>query len=157
MRRLLLLFFVLCTLILHGSCTKVIHTRQVLQSFHTEDDILKQLGPPDEKNQGLGVEEWVYYMGSKPALAQSNKTDTVQNYSNHQNPGTLNRITAHTRFIRFMIDTNKNVVGYKNNGVDLTRKVKQNPILVSLNFMGEVLIGVIVLGLYFGVGNYINW
>ena len=153
----MLLFFVLCTLILHGSCTKVIHTRQVLQSFHTKDDILKQFGPPDEKKQGLGVEEWVYYRDSKPALAQSNKTDTVQNYSTHRNPDSLNRITPHTTSIRFMIDTNRNVVGYKNNGVDLTRKVKQNPVLVSLNFMGEVLIGVIALGLYFGVENYINW
>ena len=157
MRRLLLLFFVLCTLILHCSCTKVIHTRQVLQSFHTQEDLLKQFGPPDEKKKGDGIEEWVYYMNSRPVVSQSSKTDTLQNSPIHPGFDSLSKAGLHSKSIRFMIDTNDNIVGYKNNGVDLTKKVKQNPVLVSLNFMGEVLIGAIALGLYFGVENYINW
>jgi len=144
-------------MILHCSCTKVIHTRQVLQGFHTKDDILKRFGTPDEKKQGVGVEEWVYHMDSGPAVAQSNITDPVQSYPLKPNTDSLSKASPHNKSVRFMIDTNNNVVGYKNDGVDLTRKVKQNPVLVSLNFMGQVLIGAIALGLYFGVENYINW
>jgi hypothetical protein len=135
----------------------VIHTRQVLQGFHTKDDILKRFGTPDQKKQGVGVEEWAYHIGSVAAAAQSNKTDPVQNHPLKLNTDSLNKASPDNKSIRFMIDTNNNVIGYKNEGVDLTRKVKQNPVLVSLNFMGQVLIGAIALGLYFGLENYINW
>ncbi|MGZ3812414.1 MAG: hypothetical protein ACXVJP_03730 [Mucilaginibacter sp.] len=105
------------------------------------------------------MEEWIYNRGSSPADIELSKKDTTNNSSNKSIPDSLKikDFTPKGKYIRFIIDTNNNVVGYKNNGVDLTKKVKVNPALEALKFLGGVTLVIIVIGLSLGVQNYINW
>jgi hypothetical protein len=137
-------------------CSRTIHTQQVLQSPHTKDDMLKQFGPPDERKQGDGIEEWVY---TRYPVSAYKKQDTIKGQNGNSNADSLkvNPTHSNNKYFKFIIDTNNNVVGYKNNGVDLTKKVKQNPALIALKFLGQVVVVTIVIGLYLGVENYITF
>ena len=154
MKPLLPVLLILGSLACLCGCSRTIHTQQVLQSPHTKDDVLKQFGPPNEKKQGDGIEEWVY-----TKYPVSNKQDTINGKYRNTNSDSL-KVTPtnqNNKYFKFIIDTNNNVVGYKNNGVDLTKKVKQNPFLATLKFLGGVTVVIIVIGLYLGVPDYINW
>ena len=153
------LLLILGSLVCFCSCTKTLHTRQVLQSCRTKDDVLKQFGPPNEIKPGEGIDEWVYNRNSASTINKPNKQDTVNdnNVSASYDSLKVDQGNHNASYFKFIIDTNNNVVGYKNNGVDLTKKVKQNPVLASLNFLFEVVVVTVVVGLYLGVENYINW
>ena len=121
-----------------------------------KEDVLKQFGPPDERKQGDGIEEWVY---TRYPVSASKKQDTIK--SQHSNINTdslkINPTSQNNKYFKFIIDTNNNVVGYKNNGVDLTKTVKQNPAVATLKFLGQVVIVTIIIGLYLGVEDYITF
>jgi hypothetical protein len=155
MRPLLPVLLILTCIVSFCSCSRTIHTQQVLQSPHTKDDVLKQFGPPDERKQGDGIEEWVY---TRYPVSASKKQDTIKGQNRNVIDDSLkvNSTGANKKYFKFIIDTNNNVAGYKNNGVDLTKKVKQNPALATLKFLGQVVIVTIVIGLYLGVEDYIT-
>jgi hypothetical protein len=156
MKPLLPVLLSLTCIVCFCSCSHTIHTQQVLQSPHTKDDVLKQFGPPDERKQGDGIEEWVY---TRYPVSASKKQDTINGQHRNNNADSLkgNPTRSNNKYFKFIIDTNNNVVGYKNNGVDLTKKIKQNPALIALKFLGQVVIVTIVIGLYLGVEDYITF
>ena len=156
MKPLLPVLLILTCIVCFCGCSRKIHTQQVLQSPHTKDDVLKQFGPPDERKQGDGIEEWVY---TRYPVSASKKQDTVKGQYNNNSTDSLkiNPTGPNNKYFKFIIDTNNNVVGYKNNGVNLTKKIKQNPALATLKFLGQVVIVTIVIGLYLGVEDYITF
>lgn len=156
MKTLLPVLFIFSCFVCFCGCSRTIHTQQVLQSPHTKDDVLKQFGPPDERKQGDGIEEWVY---TRYPVSSAKKQDTINSQQLNISSDSLkiNPTAPKNKYFKFLIDTNNNVVGYKNNGVDLTKKVKQNPALATLKFLGQVVIVTIVIGLYLGVENYITF
>ena len=106
-------------------CSHVIQSKDVINSMHTRFDLLNQLGEPNEKNKHPGVEEWVYY---RDTIETYDRRVTIDSSSKimHQTTGadsTVKPIKLHNADIRFLIDTNNIVVGHKNNGADLTKKV----------------------------------
>ncbi|WP_426667302.1 hypothetical protein ACPPVU_14855 [Mucilaginibacter sp. McL0603] len=148
--------FILACLVCFCGCSRTIHTQQVLQSPHTKDDVLKQFGPPDERKQGDGIEEWVY---TRYPVSASKKQDAINSQRENSSADSLkiNPTGPNNKYFKFIIDTNNNVVGYKNNGVDLTKKVKQNPAVATLKFLGQLVIVTIIIGLYLGVEDYITF
>lgn len=156
MKPLLPVLLILTCIVCFCGCSRTIHTQQVLQSPHTKDDVLKQFGPPDERKQGDGIEEWVY---TRYPVSASKKQDTINGQHGNSSVDSLkiNSTGPNNKYFKFIIDTNNNVVGYKNNGVNLTKKIKQNPALATLKFLGQVVIVTIVIGLYLGVEDYITF
>jgi hypothetical protein len=156
LKPLLLVLFILVFTVCFYSCSRTIHTQQVLQSPHTKDQVLKQFGPPDEKKQGDGIEEWVY---TRYPVSVSKKQDTIKGQRGNSSADSLkiNPTGPNNKYFKFIIDTSNNIVGYKNNGVDLTKKIKQNPAVATLKFFGQLAIITIVIGLSLGVENYITF
>lgn len=148
---------ILGILILLCSCTRVIHTKQVLHSLHTKDEVLKQMGPPTKITKSEGGQELIYTRDTTYTIVKSAKGDTSTSSVNGADSLKVDRIVPHIRSIKFMIDTNNNVIGYKNNGLDLSKKVKVNPLLEGLKYLGEGVLLIIVLGLSLHVQDYINF
>ncbi len=154
MKPLLPVFFILVCIVCFCGCSRTIHTQQALQSPHTKDDVLKQFGPPDERKQGDGIEEWVY---TRYPVSASKKQDNIKIQNSNGGDSLKVNSTPTNKYFKFIIDTNNNVVGYKNNGVYLTKKIKQNPALATLKFLGQVVIVTIVMGVDLGVADYMTF
>ena len=112
-------------LLFFSGCSKIVYTREVVEHLHTKADLVKELGEPDKKTSYPGFEEWAYY---RDTLSTLNQTDTVSNSKIIPIKDTLtNKIVAlHTASIKFHVDSANRIISYKNDGVNLTKKVKEN-------------------------------
>ena len=147
MKRLIYGFHIMLLFSLSG-CSKIVYTQQVVDNLHTKQDLVKQLGQPDQKIAYPGYEEWVYNRDTLSVLDDKNTSDTTK-----KEPGITLHDTSKTAFysvhhtsIKFHIDTANRVMGYKNNGVDLTRKVKENFGHSVLNILGGTLVVLLIIG-----------
>lgn len=123
-------YFLAVTLMLLCSCSKrVVFThQQVLQSFHTKNDVAKRFGVPDEKKPGEKFEEWTYYRDTLGGLNKINKGDTLKRVEGYKGTDSLRvgKYDIHDRYIKFIFDTTGIVEGYKSNGVNLSITKKDN-------------------------------
>lgn len=122
-------YFLAAALILLCGCSKVVYThQQVLQGFHTKNDVAKRFGVPDEKKTGENFEEWTYYRDTLGALNKINKVDTLKSVEKYKGADSLKagRYGIHDRYIKFIFDTTGIVEGYKSNGVNLSTTKKDN-------------------------------
>jgi len=146
-------FATIACVILLCSCTHTLYThQQVLQNCHTKDDVWKQFGSPDEKHPGPAMEQWVYNM-EKPHKSTKQKMPD-QLMVNQVRPDTLASDSIqyvkqenYTSYIKFMFDTQGKVIGYKADGVDLTKKVKDNFGKSVVNITGGVLVVSVLVAL----------
>ena len=124
------------------SCSKKVYThQQVMQGFHTKNDVAKQFGHPDIIRMIDSTEVWIYNRDtiSKP-------TGPITTVSN-TGTDTIKTPPKPNKSIRFMFDKEGNVVGYKSNGVDLgyTKKISAGTNI--LRVMGITLIIAVIIGL----------
>jgi hypothetical protein len=140
----------LCFLLLlfSSGCSKIVYTQQVVDKIHTKRDLVKQLGQPDQKVKYPGFEEWVYVRDTLSALSNKNTPDTVNKVARPlQDSSKTTFYAVHHTFIKFQIDSTNRVTGYKNNGVDLTRKVKENFGQSVLTILGGTLLVLLIITL----------
>jgi hypothetical protein len=145
MRKSLFGLIVLSALLFLSSCTKKIYThQQVMQGFHTKDDVLKRFGKPDEIKEGNDIEEWTY----NGATIYNTDKGKTQELSTNAIPDTLKDTQAskYSKYIRFIFDKDGNVAGYKTQGVDLTTVTKEKVGITILKVLGIAALVVIVIG-----------
>ncbi|HTD40569.1 MAG TPA: hypothetical protein VK671_08110 [Mucilaginibacter sp.] len=126
------------------SCSKKVYThKQVMQSFHSKDDVARKFGEPDIRRTIDSTEEWIYNhdVVSKPSNSIVNASavsmDTTKKTST----------TQQNSYIRFLFDSAGNVVGYKTNGVDLGYVKKVSAGSNILRVLGIAAIVVVIVGL----------
>jgi hypothetical protein len=122
-------YFLVVAVALLCSCSKVVYThQQVLQGFHTKNDVTKRFGVPDEKKTGDSFEEWTYYRDTVGALNKPKKGDTLKSVEEYKGADSLKagQYAIHDRYIKFIFDTAGIVEGYKSNGVNLSATKKDN-------------------------------
>jgi hypothetical protein len=135
-------------LVLFCGCSKTITTQQVVDKLNTKDELLKQLGKPDEKKSFPEVEEWTYYRDTVPPPDSASHHYIVTADSTKINSDSIKLVPVaqHNHYIKFIIDTNNKVVGHKNNGVDLSKKEKVGFGTSVLNVLGIILVLSIFIG-----------
>jgi hypothetical protein len=113
----------------------------VVDNLHTKQDLLKQLGEPDQKVTYPEYEEWAYIRDTLSVLSNNNNSDTVSKVANGPSKDSVKSTfyAVHHTYIKFQIDSANHIIGYKNNGVDLTRKVKENFGNTLLDILGGTL------------------
>jgi hypothetical protein len=143
LRSITLSFAILVSLFL-CSCSKKVYThKQVMQTFHSKDDVARKFGEPDIKRTIDSTEEWIYnrIVVSKPANSSGKiptvTTDTTKNAS----------ITQQNSYIQFLFDPAGNVVGYKSNGIDLGYVKKVSAGSNILKGLGIAAIVIVIVGL----------
>ncbi|MDB5133848.1 MAG: hypothetical protein JWP37_451 [Mucilaginibacter sp.] len=148
MKRLLPGSILIGCLVCLSSCTKVLYThQQVLQNCHTKDDVVKKFGSPDEKNMGDGIEEWVYNRDAPADIVKPIKPDIINASYKSSDSLHLKKPIEHDKYIRFIFDTQGNVVGYKSNGIGLTQKGKDGIGISILKILGATVLIAVVVGL----------
>src|SRR5438445_458717 len=111
-------FFILLVALLSYSCSQKVYTHlQVLQGLHNKDEVLKQLGNPDEIKTGDEVQEWVYTHDIQFDAKGVVRKDTT--IATKAIPDTLNTLSQdkNGKYIRFLFDKDGNVTGYKSKGM----------------------------------------
>ncbi|MBB3055882.1 hypothetical protein [Mucilaginibacter gotjawali] len=137
-------YYLFILLFLSG-CSKMVYTREVVDHLHTKADLVKELGEPDKKTPYPGFEEWVYY---RDTLSTLNQSDTLSNSRIVPIKDSLtNKIVAlHTASIKFHIDSANRIISYKNDGVNLSKKVKENFGASVLDVLAGTLVILLVVG-----------
>ncbi len=138
--------FILCLLFLYG-CTKKVYThQQVMQSFHSKDDVLKRFGNPDQVKEGEGIEEWIYNQDKPSVAGVSVKPDTI--HATDEVSDTLKAVQPikYSKYIRFIFNPDGTVAGYKTQGVDMSMTTKDSFGIAFLKVLGIAALIVIVVG-----------
>ena len=137
-------FLILLSAIFLCSCSKKLYThKQVMQGFHSKDDVLKRFGNPDIKRTVDSTEIWIYNrdVGTKSvdSTAKLSKinTDTTKSLP----------VVKQGKYINFMFDSTGSVVGYKSNGIDLSYEKKISAGTNILKALGTAAIIAVIVGL----------
>jgi len=136
-------FFILLFVLVLCSCSKKLYThQQVMQGFHTKDDVFKRFGNPDIKRMADSTEIWIYnHDVSGKTSQQKNKTPSVNDTTQ------ASAAASQNTYINFIFDHSGNIIGYKSNGVDLSYVKKVSTAKNILNALGIAAILVVVVGL----------
>jgi len=104
-----------------------------MEQFKTKSDIVNRFGLPTEKREGEGIIEWVYNFGTVSVASNfgnSNTRASVYGNSNsaygsaNTNSMNVTQFTQYSRYIKFTLDQQGNVMKWESQGVDLTVKTK---------------------------------
>jgi len=146
MKKLIYGFYILLLFSLSG-CSKIVYSQQVVDNLHTKQDLLKQLGEPDQKVINPGYEEWSYIRDTLSVLSDKNSSDTVNKKTDSPKQDSIKGTfyAVHHTYIKFHIDSADRIIEYKNNGVDLTRKVKENFGNSLLHILGGTLAVLVII------------
>ena len=116
-------------LLLLVSCTKTLYThQQVLQQCQSETDVLQRFGLPDEVNPGPGFDQWTYNMTYRTEWKNPKKQVPNLPISDTLVKDSIQKVdpAKYEKFVKFMIDKDGKILGYKTEGVDLTYKGKDS-------------------------------
>ena len=145
----LVCFLVLLTALFLSSCTKMIYTHEVIRKIKTKDDLVDEMGNPDTIKKYPAFQEWVYYRDTTSITDVSIVTDSTQNSAVpiiHSKPVSM-RETEHDKYVKFLVDTNNKVIGHKNQGVDLSKRVNKNAGETILDILGGTAALILLAGL----------
>jgi len=132
-----------------SGCSKIVYTHeQVMLSYHTKNDVIKQFGYPDQRREVRGTTEWGYNCDSASTLFNS-KTKIAVNSSYNGVPDSLktvnvNEFTNYAKYVRFTFDERGNVLKYDSGGVSFVKR-KANPAATVLVVLGSVAATVLLL------------
>ena len=131
------------------SCTKVIYShRQVMQSFHTKEAVVKQFGLPDQMRETNRVTEWLYNCDSTSTFASNTRVRINGTYnpvidSINTNSVAVKQFTLHSKYVKFAFDKQGNVLNYDSHGVNFAEREK-NTIGTVLLVTGSVAFVIVV-------------
>ena len=147
MKKVLHCLLILIAVISFCGCTKTLYTKDIAKSCQTKDQVMKQFGVPDIRRKVGADEEWIYSRDTLASVKQI-KRDTVNKIADSLR---ISRNTDQGKYIKFIIDTNNNVIGYKLNGVNTSRKVKVSAGTIILKILTNEFVISVLLGIAIAV------
>jgi len=152
MKKLLIFLVPVVALLAVSGCSKMLYSHeQVMLSFHTKNDVVRQFGLPDQKREANGVTEWLYNCDTASAFGRS-KTRVAVNgsynpaavVSNH-NPASVIEFTAYARYVKFTFDAEGTVLKWNANGVNFEQR-KKNTVGTIFLVVGAVALALLLVG-----------
>ncbi|WP_426667303.1 hypothetical protein ACPPVU_14860 [Mucilaginibacter sp. McL0603] len=133
---------ILTAIISFCGCTQTLYTKDVAKSCQTKDQLMKQFGIPDIRRKVGADEEWIYNRDTLASVKQI-KRDTINKIADSLRIG---QNTDQSKYIKFIVDTNNNVIGYKMNGINTSKKVKMSAGTVILKILGSEIVVSLLVG-----------
>lgn len=140
-------FLTLIAIISFCGCTKTLYTKDIAKSCQTKDQVMKQFGVPDIRRKVGADEEWIYNRDTLASVKQI-KRDTVNKIADSLR---ISQNNNQGKYIKFIIDTNNNVIGYKLNGVNTSRKVKVSAGTIILKILSNEFVISLLIGIAIAV------
>jgi len=111
------------------SCSKIIHPHEeVMSSYHTKQDVVKQFGQPDEKRELNELIEWLYNCDSASTFVLSKTKVRMHGTYNSVYGGTddksrtVTQFTPYIKYVKFNFDSKGNVIAWDTREVDFAEK-----------------------------------
>lgn len=133
------------------SCSKIVYTHeQVMLSYHTKADVVKQFGYPDQKKEAKGITEWVYNCDTTSMFFYSQTKVAVNGRYNgildSLKTANVNEFTSYSKYIRFVFDETGRVLRYDSHGVDFAER-KPNGGGTAMVIIGSAAAFYIIVGI----------
>jgi|ERR1700749_2665915 len=142
MKKTVQILLILTVIISFCGCTQTLYTKDVAKSCQTKDQVMKKFGVPDVRRK-VGVdEEWIYNRDT-PLPVKEIKQDTTKKAIDSLN---VSQNIVQSKYIKFIIDTSNNVIGYKTSGVNTSQKVKMSTGAVILKILGNEIVISLLIG-----------
>ena len=157
MKKLIPVIAVFITLMASG-CSKIVYTHdQVMQTYHTKNDVIKQFGYPDQRRAGNNIVEWVYNCDSTSALFNSKtKIGVAGSYNgiaDSSKTADVKEFTSYAKYVMFTFDERGNVLKSDSRGVSFVKR-KANTGGTVLVVLGSVAATVLLLGALIDLNNF---
>jgi hypothetical protein len=138
---------ILIAIISFCGCTQTLYTKDVAKNCQTKDQVMKQFGIPDVRRKVGADEEWIYNRDTLASVKQI-KRDTINKTVDSLR---ISQNTSQRNYIKFIIDTNNNVIGYKMNGINTSKKVKVSAGTIILKILSNEFVISLLLGIAIAV------
>jgi hypothetical protein len=147
MKKALLGLLILIAIISFCGCTRTLYTKDIAKSCQTKDQVMKQFGIPDIRRKVGTDEEWIYNRDTLASVKQIKK-DTINKTTDSLR---ISQTTDQSKYIKFIIDTNNNVIGYKMNGINTSQKVKVSSGTIILKILSNEFVISLLIGIAIAV------
>lgn len=132
-----------------SSCSKQIYShQQVMLSYHTKDDVLRQFGEPDEIIAVNDTTKWLYNC-SDPSVFNDTQTKVkingVYNAASgfHTMPVSVKQFSEYSKYVIFIFDKDGKVLNWDSSGVNFAQR--KTKVLATVAVVAGVVIGVVVI------------
>jgi hypothetical protein len=121
-------FPVLAVWLLISSCSKQIYSHdQVLQSYHTKEDVLQQFGQPDEIMAAPDTVQWLYNCNRTSTLAGTKTRVKINGRYNsaagvYSVPKTVKQFSDYEKYVKFAFSKDGAVLGWNSAGVNFAQR-----------------------------------
>lgn len=116
-----------------SSCSKQIYShQQVMESYHTKDDVKRQFGQPDEIMIVNDTTRWLYNCGD-PSVFNDTKTKVKVNGVFNTGSGfntipiTVKQFSEYNKYVKFTFNHDGKVLNWDSSGLNFVER-KANPL-----------------------------
>jgi hypothetical protein len=152
MKNIVIIFAAFAGWVLLSSCSKQIYSHEeVMSSYHTKNDVIKQFGQPDEIMVVNDTTQWLYNC-SDPSVFNDTKTKVkingVYNAGSGFNtvPVSVKQFSQHNRYVKFTFNTNGNILNWNSSGVNFAER-KAKPLATIGIVVGAIVVVISTIGL----------
>lgn len=152
MKTITIIFAAFAGLIFVSSCSKQIYSHEeVLQSYHTKDDVVRQFGQPNEIMIVSDTTKWLYNCGDPPIFNDTKtkvKVNGVYNTENGFNiiPASVKQFSRYDKYVKFTFSSDGKVLSWDSQGLNFAER-KAKPIATIAIVVGAVAVVVGTIGL----------
>jgi hypothetical protein len=132
-----------------SSCSKQIYShKEVMFSYHTKDDVIRQFGQPDEIMVVNDTTQWLYNC-SDPSVFNDTKTKVkingVYNAGSGFNtvPVMVKQFSQYDKYVKFIFDKDGKVLNWDSSGVNFAQR--KTKVLATVAIVAGVVVGVVVI------------
>jgi hypothetical protein len=132
-----------------SSCSKQIYShQQVMLSYRTKDDVLRQFGEPDEIIAINDTTKWLYNC-SDPSVFNDTQTKVkingVYNVASgfHTIPVSVKQFSQYDKYVIFILDKDGKVLNWGSSGVNFAQR--KTKVLATVAVVAGVVLGVVVI------------
>jgi hypothetical protein len=134
-----------------SSCSKQIYSHeQVMQSYHTKEDVVRQFEQPDEKRALNDTLQWLYNCDSSSNLVLTKtKVKIYGTYNSaagfHSVPRNVNRFSPYKKYVKFTFGKEGNVLSWNSSGVNFAERKSKTLATVAI-VVGSAIVVALVVG-----------
>ncbi len=151
MKTIATIFAAFAGLVFLSSCSKQIYShKEVMQSYHTKNDVIRQFGQPDEIMIVNDTTRWLYNCG-EPSVFNDTKTKVkvngVFNAGSGFNtiPVTVKQFSRYNKYVQFAFNHDGKVLNWDSSGLNFAER-KAKPLATIAIVVGAVAVVIATIG-----------
>jgi hypothetical protein len=152
MKTITIIFAAFAGLTFFSSCSKQIYSHEeVMQSYHTKGDVVRQFGQPDEIMVVNDTTRWLYNCGDASIFNDTKtkvKVNGVYNAGKGFNtiPVSVKQFSQYDKYVKFSFNTDGKVLNWGSSGLNFAQR-KPKPVATIAIVAGAIVVVISTIGL----------